>query len=75
MKVLFALDARSCFPSRDPRSLAKRIDYWLEHGRERREMELEYAELVEEYDIRKSISELIDMYRLAISTCDARRSR
>lgn len=62
MKVLFALDARSCFPSRDPRSLAKRIDYWLEHGRERREMELEYAEL-------------IDMYRLAISTCDARRSR
>ena len=64
----FALDARSCFPSRDPKSLAKRIDYWLEHGRERREMELEYAELAEGYDIRKSISELIDMYKLAIST-------
>ena len=55
-------------PSRDPKSLAKRIDYWLEHGRERREMELEYADLAEGYDIRKSISELIDMYKLAIST-------
>ena len=30
-------------------------------------MELEYAELAEGYDIRKSISELIDMYKLAIS--------
>ena len=58
-------------PSRDPKSLAKRIDYWLEHSRERREMELEYADLAEGYDIRKSISELIDMYKLA---CHSERS-
>lgn len=62
----FALDARSLFPSGDPKTLANRIDYWLEHPEERRRMSEKYVESTEEYDIHKSIAALIDMFRQSI---------
>ena len=34
----FALDERSLFPAGDTDVLAERIDWWLEHPEERREM-------------------------------------
>ena len=40
----FALDERSLFPGGDSDALAERIDWWIEHPEERREMELRYAE-------------------------------
>ena len=39
----FALDERSLFPGGDSGALAERIDWWIEHPRERQEMELKYA--------------------------------
>ena len=62
----FALDARSLFPAKDPKVLADRIDYWLEHPEERRRMGYEYAQSTEDYDIHKSIAALIEMFREAV---------
>ena len=54
------------FPAKDPKALAERIDYWLEHPDERRRMGYEYAQSTEDYDIRKSIAALIEMFRDAV---------
>ena len=61
----FALDERSVFPAKDPRALAARIDYWLDHPEERAKMGPLYAESTEQYDIHKSIEALIAMFELA----------
>ena len=61
----FALDDRSVFPTQDPRALAARIDYWLDHPEERVKMGLKYAESTEQYDIHKSIEALVAMFELA----------
>lgn len=47
----FALDERSLFEAGNPRSLAERIDYWLEHEDERHAMELRYAEHAKQYHL------------------------
>ena len=39
----FALDERSLFKAGDSRSLAEKIDYWIEHEDERRKMEYAYS--------------------------------
>ncbi|MBP5397212.1 MAG: glycosyltransferase [Bacteroidales bacterium] len=62
----FALDHRSTFPIRDKRALADRIDWWLDHPEEREKMSVRYAESTEQYDIRKSVQQLIEMFQLAI---------
>lgn len=64
----FALDDRSKFPARDPKALARRIDWWIEHPAERREMVPKYAASVSKYSIHDSIRKLIDMYSLATSS-------
>lgn len=46
----FAADARCVFKCRDPRSLAERIDYWIEHPEERLACEQKYLDLAEAYD-------------------------
>lgn len=40
----FAVDEKCIFENRNPRSLAKVIDYWIEHPDERREYEMRYLE-------------------------------
>lgn len=62
----FALDERSVFPNGDARALAERIDYWIEHPAERREMARKYAEAMDNYDIRLSIDAMIRMFEQAI---------
>ena len=62
----FALDDRSVFPVKNPKALAEKIDYWIEHEQERKEMSVKYAESVQQYDIHKSISALIKMFSDAI---------
>ena len=64
----FALDGRSLFPTGDAEALANRIDYWLDHPEEREDMGWKYAESTEDYDISRSISALIDMFRQAAAT-------
>lgn len=62
----FALDGRSLFPVGDARSLAERIDWWIEHPQERAEMGREYAASAHKYDINDSIEVLVSMYREAL---------
>ena len=62
----FALDERSLFPAGDTDVLAERIDWWLEHPEERREMELRYAEHAKQYTWEHSIQQTEEMFRMAI---------
>lgn len=63
----FALDSRSLFPAGDAKALAERIDWWIEHPSERERMGQEYADFSRKYDIEKSITSLIEMYKKALA--------
>ena len=63
----FALDERSLFPAGDTDALAERIDYWIEHPEERREMELRYADHAKQYSLAESIRKTEEMFRQAIA--------
>lgn len=63
----FAIDERSLFPRHDAKTLAERIDWWIEHPEERERMSLEYAKSACNYDVAKSIDKLIEMYKTAIA--------
>ena len=58
----YALSDKSKFKARNARELAERIDWWLEHDRERRAEARKYLGMGKEYDIHKSIEKLIEMY-------------
>lgn len=62
----FALDDRSIYPSGDAKALAEKIDWWIEHPEERLEAGQRYADFSRRFDIHKSISALIEMYKEAI---------
>ena len=62
----FALDNRSLFVAGDSADLARKIDYWIEHEDERREMEYKYAELGKKYNIDSCVSQTEEMFRQAI---------
>ena len=59
----FALDDRSLFPESDAKALAERIDWWIEHPKEREEMGKRYAESVRKYSAKDSTDQLIQMYK------------
>ena len=63
----FTLSPESRFPVRDAKTLAERIDWWIEHPTERKEMSSRYIGEMKKYDINKSIVQLIDMYQLAFN--------
>lgn len=63
----FALDGRSLFPACDAKALADRIDWWIEHPREREIMGQEYADFSRKFDIGNSITSLIEMYQKALT--------
>ena len=63
----FALDERSLFPAGDSNVLAKRIDWWIEHPAERKEMEVRYAEHAKQYALDRSIQQTEEMFRMAIA--------
>lgn len=58
----FALDDRSLFEAGNSDDLAKKIDYWIEHESERKEMEYKYAENAENYRIEKSMKKIEEMF-------------
>lgn len=62
----FALDDRSLFEAGNSDDLAKKIDYWIEHNDERKEMEYKYAEHAENYRIEKSMKKIEGMFEDAI---------
>lgn len=63
----FALDDRSVFPASDPKALADRIDWWIEHPEERNRMSIEYVESAKKYDILDSTQRIIRMYEEALN--------
>lgn len=63
---VFALDERSLFPSGDSKALAERIDWWIEHPQERDSMAQAYADNARNYDIRKSIAAVVEMYKTVL---------
>ena len=62
----FALSTESIFHAQDSKGLAKRIDYWLSDDNRRKTEAERYIGMGSEYDIRKSIEQLQQMYRDAI---------
>lgn len=58
----FALSEKSVFEERNPKDLANKIDYWLEHDQERKEEAKKYVGLGDKYNIDNSIKEIIKMY-------------
>ena len=58
----FAYDEKSIFMQKDPKDLANKIDYWLEHEEERKNEALKYKDLVYKYNIDYSIDALIEMF-------------
>ncbi|NMM98720.1 glycosyltransferase [Bifidobacterium olomucense] len=63
----FALLDESLFPVRDVALLARRIDWWIAHPRERAEWSAKYAESTKEhYSVEASVHKFVDMEREAI---------
>ena len=62
----FALNDMSKFKARNAKDLASKIDYWLDDDERRFNEALKYKELNDQYDITKSIDELVNMYEDAL---------
>ena len=62
----FALDERSLFEAGDPIDLARTIDYWLDHPKEKQKMEKIYSESAAKYHIGNSITLFEEMLQEAI---------
>lgn len=62
----FALDEMSKFKARNPLDLASKIDYWLSDDERRKKEANKYKAYNKEYDIEKSIDEIIEMYNEAL---------
>lgn len=63
----FALDERSLFPARDARALAERIDWWIEHPRERAQASRAYAKAGEAYRVEACAARFLEMERAAVA--------
>lgn len=62
----FALDERSLFEAGNPKSLADKIDYWLDNAEERQKSELLYAEAGKQYHLDYCAEKAEEMFRQAI---------
>lgn len=62
----FALDDRSIYPGGDAKELAASMDWWIEHPSERDLMAHKYADFAREFDVRKSIGKMVEMYKEAL---------
>ncbi len=66
----FAIDERCIFKTRNPKDLARVIDYWLEHPEEKRKAEQNYLEDSEKFrlaDCMNKMGEMIEEVRAAKS--------
>ena len=72
--VQFALDARSLYRADDPRDLAEKIDYWIEHPEEKKEMSQKYAESGKKYQLEDSITKMEYMLTECIRDFQERES-
>jgi len=63
----FALDEKNLFDAGDPKSLAQKIDYWIEHQAEKADYSEKYAEYAKQFNIENSIEQMINMFELAVN--------
>lgn len=63
----FALDERSLFLAGRPDDLAVKIDYWLDHPEEKKEMEILYGKEGKKYNIDHCVAQIEEMFLSAIS--------
>lgn len=63
----FALDERSLFKADDSTELAHKIDYWIEHEAQRKEMEHAYSELGKRYNLEFCVGEIEKMFEAAVA--------
>ena len=63
----FANDEKSTFIQKNPKDLAKKIDYWLDNDELRKTEASKYKDLIYKYNIDFSIDALIDMFNDAIN--------
>lgn len=63
----FALDERSLFKADDSTELAHKIDYWIEHEAQRKEMEHAYSELGRRYNLEFCVREIEKMFEAAVA--------
>lgn len=63
----FALHPNCLFKAGDARSLAEKIDYWIEHPEERSKMSRIYAEKAETIRVSKCVAEMERLYKDVIS--------
>lgn len=80
----FALDDRSLFKAKDYKTLAKKIDYWLENKEERLKMGPVYQDHIRNYGIKNAINLLEEMFKetikdknkeLSVKTNDGKKVR
>lgn len=57
----FALDDRNVFKHNNPKDLAKKMDYWLEHKEEREICSKHYASLIDKFTYNVCMSSMEDM--------------
>ena len=62
----FALDERSLFEAGNPKALAEKIDFWIEHPKERVEMERRYGELGKRYALDECVRQAEAMFLQAV---------
>lgn len=63
----FAMDDRSVYPCGDARTLAQKIDWWIEHPQERIAAGQQYADFSRKFSIDYSIDAIIKMYRESLA--------
>ncbi len=63
----FALGENNLFEHGNAQKLAEKIDYWLEHPEERKNMEEQYSQYGKDFSIDKSILKIEEMFKEAIS--------
>jgi 1,2-diacylglycerol 3-alpha-glucosyltransferase len=63
----FAVDERSLFRTGDSTDLARKIDYFIEHPDERRELEHKYSELAEKYRLDDCVRKAEEMFEDAVN--------
>lgn len=62
----FALDERSTFEAGNADSLCQKIEYWIEHPKEKEQMSMEYAKSAGKYKIEQCIQAAEEMFRQTI---------
>ena len=69
----FALTKKCLFRPDDPKNLAKHIDYFIEHEKERKILEKRYAEYAKAYSLEKCVAMAEGMFYAAIEENKAER--